>query len=236
LFEGGSIKRISPTYFERHKTKNKDKQSHSNMMKLFRRNTLNLEDITFNLKFTSKQFERASKKSEKDEKTQRLKIKKAIEAGNLDGARVYAEAAIRKKNESLNYLRMASRIDAVVSRMDTAIKMNQVSKTMGSVVQGMDKVLATMDVDRIAQVMDRFESQFSNLDVTSKYMEDSMAQSTSMTTPEDQVNTLLLQVADEHGLDVNAKLGTIETSKDDIMAVQLDELSKRQAALKSANL
>ena len=204
-------------------------------MKLFRRGP-NLEDIKFNLQFTSKQFERSAKKSEKEEKAQRLKIKKAIEKGNLDGARIYAEAAIRKKNEGLNYLRMSSRIDAVVSRMDTAIKMNQVSKTMGTVVQGMDKVLASMDVDKIAKVMDRFESQFDNMYVTSKYMEDAMAQSTSMTTPEDQVNGLLLQVADEHGLDISSKLGTIETSRDDITAVQLDELSKRQAALKSTTL
>jgi hypothetical protein len=33
-----------------------------------------------------------------------------------EGARIYAENAIRKKNESLNYLRMSSKVDAVASR------------------------------------------------------------------------------------------------------------------------
>jgi charged multivesicular body protein 1 len=46
--------------------------------------------------------------------------------GNNDGARIYASNAIRKKNESLNLLRLASRIDAVASRVETAVTMKQV--------------------------------------------------------------------------------------------------------------
>lgn len=196
-----------------------------------------MEDILFQLKFTSKQFERASKKAEKEEALNKKKVKQAIEKGNLDGARIYAQNAIRKKNESLNYLRLASRIDAVSSRMDTAIKMNAVTKSMSGVVKGMDKVLNTMDVDKISKIMDKFEQQFDNMDVTSKYMEDAMAQSTSMTTPEDQVNALVAQVADEHGLDISEKLGGISTAnKDDPLSVQHDELSKRLAALKAQKM
>ena len=66
-------------------------------------------------------MERAAKKSEKDEKTQRAKVTKALKQGNKEGARIYAENAIRKKNEGLNYLRMAARIDAVSNRVQTAM-------------------------------------------------------------------------------------------------------------------
>jgi len=48
--------------------------------------------------------------------------------GNNDGARIYASNAIRKKNESLNLLRLASRIDAVSSRVETAVTMKQVRR------------------------------------------------------------------------------------------------------------
>ena len=43
----------------------------------------------------------------------------AIEKNNLDGAKIYAQNAIRKKHEQLNYLKLASRLDAVVSRLET---------------------------------------------------------------------------------------------------------------------
>jgi charged multivesicular body protein 1 len=101
------------------------------------------------LKFTAKQFERDSKKALKDEAAQKKKVKQAIEKGNMDGARIYAQNAIRKKNESQNYLRLASRLEAVSARMDTAIKMNKVTKTMGNVVGSMDTVLGTMNVEKV---------------------------------------------------------------------------------------
>ena len=54
-------------------------------------------------------------------------LSQALEKGNVEGARIYAENAIRKKNESLNYLRMAARIDAVASRVQSARMMKDVS-------------------------------------------------------------------------------------------------------------
>jgi charged multivesicular body protein 1 len=44
----------------------------------------------------------------------------------MEGARIYASNAIRKKNESLNLLKLSSRIDAVASRVQTAITMRKV--------------------------------------------------------------------------------------------------------------
>ena len=40
------------------------------------------------LKFTSKSLQRQAKKCEKEEKSKKLKIKKAMEKGNIDGARI----------------------------------------------------------------------------------------------------------------------------------------------------
>lgn len=51
----------------------------------------------------------------------------ALQQKNVDCARVYAENAIRKKNEGLNWLRMASRLDAVSSKVQTAVTMKGVS-------------------------------------------------------------------------------------------------------------
>ena len=95
------------------------------------------------LKFTSKSLQRQAKKCEKEEKSQKLKIKKAMEKGNIDGARICAENAIRKRNEQMNYLRLSSRLDAVVARLDTQAKMQTVSKSMGSIVNSLNSSLST---------------------------------------------------------------------------------------------
>lgn len=89
----------------------------------------------------------------------------AIEAGNHEGARIYGQDAIREKNQALNHLRMASRLDACCSRIETAVRMNQVSAGMKGVVKGMDKSLASMNIEQLSGVMEKFESQFEDLDV-----------------------------------------------------------------------
>ena len=55
---------------------------------------------------------------------------------------------------------MASRIDACSSRIETAVRMGQVTDGMKGVVKGMDKGLASMDVEKISKLMDKFEQQF----------------------------------------------------------------------------
>ena len=80
-----------------------------------------MEKHLFNLKFASKQLLRDSKRCEKEEKAEKTKLKKAIEKGNMEVARIHAENAIRKKNESLNLLRTSARVDAVASRVQTVI-------------------------------------------------------------------------------------------------------------------
>eukprot|EP01061_Rhynchopus_euleeides_P005111 TRINITY_DN14350_c0_g1_i1.p1 TRINITY_DN14350_c0_g1~~TRINITY_DN14350_c0_g1_i1.p1 ORF type:complete len:201 (+),score=125.59 TRINITY_DN14350_c0_g1_i1:159-761(+) len=187
--------------------------------------------LQLNLKFASKQFARDSKKCEKEEKAEKSKAKKAIEKGNTEGARIYAQNAIRKKNEALNFLRLSSRLDAVQSRVDNAIKMRNVTKTMGGVVKGMDKALASMKYDEIARVMDKFEQQFEDLDVIVDYTESAMGQSSALTTPATEVDNLLSEIADEHNLDFDAQLPGMEGKKVDPLQ-EASDLSARLAKLK----
>eukprot|EP00898_Chlorokybus_atmophyticus_P004932 jgi/Chlat1/543/Chrsp103S08600 len=204
-----------------------------------------LLDQIFNLRFTSKTLVRQSKKSAKEETAEKLKVKKAIEAGNMDGARIYAQNAIRKKNEQLNYLRLASRLDAVVSRLDTQAKMNVINKSMANIVKQLEKALTSNNIEQaqfclVAQTMDSFERQFENLDVQSEFVESAMSSSTSMAAPEDDINALMQQasghVADQHGLEVSIGLPTASGALQQPQKQTEDadsDLSRRLMELKS---
>lgn len=47
--------------------------------------------------------------------------------------------------------------------------------------------------------MDKFEQQFENLDVQSQVMENTMMNSSTLSTPQGQVDSLMQEVADEAG-------------------------------------
>uniref|UniRef100_A0A667XMD8 Charged multivesicular body protein 1B n=1 Tax=Myripristis murdjan TaxID=586833 RepID=A0A667XMD8_9TELE len=149
----------------------------------------------FNLKFAAKELQRNAKKCDKDEKAEKAKVKKAIQKGNMEVAKIHAENAIRQKNQSVNFLRMSARISAL---------------------------------------MDKFERQFETLDVQTAQMEDTMSNTTTLTTPQNQVDSLLHEMADEAGLDLNMELpqgqtGSVGTS---VASAEQDELSQRLSKLR----
>lgn len=92
------------------------------------------------------------------------------------------------------------------------MKMQQVTKSMGNVVRGMDKVLGSMNVEQISKVMDSFEKSFEDMDVRSEYIEGAMNSSTTGTMPEEQVETLMQEVATEHDLKFTDQFATPDLS------------------------
>ncbi|XP_042354911.1 charged multivesicular body protein 1b [Plectropomus leopardus] len=193
-----------------------------------------MEDQLFNLKFAAKELERSAKKCDKEEKSEKAKVKKAIQKGNMEVAKIHAENAIRQKNQSVNFLRMSARVDAVASRVQSAVTMNKVTKSMSGVVKGMDRTLKTMNLEKISALMDTFERQFETLDVQTAHMEDTMSNTTTLTTPQNQVEALMHEMADEAGLDLNMELpqgqtGSVGTS---VASAEQDELSQRLAKLR----
>ncbi|KAK4493685.1 hypothetical protein PRZ48_014870 [Zasmidium cellare] len=195
-----------------------------------------LEKALFNLKFTAKQLNRQAAKASKDEQAEKAKLKKAIQQNHTDIAKIYAQNAIRKKNENLNLLRLASRIDAVSSRVQTAVTMRQVTGSMANVVRGMDSAMKSMNLEQISAVMDRFETQFEDLDVATGYYENATSSATATATPQEDVDKLMGQVADEAGVELSQEMNSATPSQN-IQAPaeeeREDKLGERLRALRS---
>jgi len=137
-------------------------------------------------------------------------------------------------------MRMASRIDAVSSRIETAVRMNQVTQSMQGVSKGMTKGLASMDVDQLSKIMDKFEKQFEDLDVKAAYMDGAMNISTAASTPAEQVDELIMMVADQNNLELGeafSEIGPVgikaPAKKEGTKESSADDLEARLASLRS---
>jgi charged multivesicular body protein 1 len=60
--------------------------------------------------------------------------------------------------------------------------------------------------------MDKFETQFSDLDVQTSYMEDAMGSTTAVSTPQDQVDQLMRQTAEEANIELEHGLAARDLS------------------------
>jgi len=166
-----------------------------------------------------------------------VKLKKAIEQGNTEGARIYAQNAIRQKNQAVNYLRLSSRVDAVASRVETAYKIKNVTGAMANITKAMERSMQEMNLEKITQIMDEFERQIEDMDVQSEYVETTMNTTTTLTTPQSQVEELIQEVATENRLQLSEQLGGIPARKApeaEVAAVEeQEELVARLAKLRS---
>ena len=59
---------------------------------------------------------------------------------------------------------------------------------------------------QISGLMDKFEKEFEDLDVQTSVMEGAMSQSTATNVPQDSVEVLMRQAADEAGLELKMDL------------------------------
>merc|ERR1719204_2520661 len=131
----------------------------------------------------------------------------------MEGAKIYAQNAIRAKTQSLNYLKLAARMDAVAARVQTAIDMKLLAKDMKNVTKSMDSFMKTMNIEQISKNMDKFEEQFEDMDLNAQYMEQAMDTSTAQSMPQTQVDELMSQIADENGIDLESKLAEVDPLK-----------------------
>ncbi|KJH47176.1 SNF7 family protein [Dictyocaulus viviparus] len=196
----------------------------------------NILEHLFELKFAAKQLEKSAQRCEKQEKVEKDKLTAAIKKGNMEVAQVHAENAIRKKNEAVNYIRMAARIDAVAARVQTAATQKRVTSSMSGVVKAMESAMKTMNLEKVQQLMDRFERDFENLDVHTATMERTMDGTTVLNAPKSQVDALIAEAADKAGIELNAELpsnvpSTVPTAAPSV--ADNSDLTQRLAALRN---
>lgn len=85
--------------------------------------------------------------------------------------------------------------------------------------------------------MDKFETQFEDLDVATGYYENATSSATAVATPQDDVDRLIHLVADEAGVELQAEMKTPEKgilTKNNVTEEQREEgLGERLRALRN---
>lgn len=86
--------------------------------------------------------------------------------------------------------------------------------------------------------MDRFETQFEDLDVATGYYENATSSATAVGTPQEDVDRLMSQVADEAGVELNQEMASATPAqaikqKTGPTEVEEDGLGERLRALRS---
>ena len=83
--------------------------------------------------------------------------------------------------------------------------------------------------------MDKFETQFEDLDVATGYYENATSSATATATPQDDVDRLMNQVADEAGVELQQEMKSAEAPAAKVGPTEVEEdgLGERLRALRN---
>ncbi|KAM7330049.1 charged multivesicular body protein 1a-like [Alexandromys fortis] len=119
-----------------------------------------------------KQPEKLAKRAEKDSKAEQAKVK--------------------KKTEECAH---TSHVDAVVSKVQTAVTKKGLTQSSVQVTRALGKALSSMDPQKVSAVMDRLEQPVQDLDVRTSVLEILHAWLRCLTTPQERIDSLTVQLS-----------------------------------------
>ena len=116
----------------------------------------------------------------------------------------------------------------------------QISKAMSGVVKGMGRALKEMDMDKISKIMDKFEEEDEDMQVVTRTMEQTFDSTTATMTPQEEVDSLIVQVIDENQLEVDETFGDLAAPNrgptagdaEEVEPAPQDDLAARLEALR----
>ncbi|CBH17223.1 vesicular protein trafficking mediator, putative [Trypanosoma brucei gambiense DAL972] len=183
--------------------------------------TTNPLDVVLNMRLAVKELTNSAAASDKASEREKIKAKKALNKDNIEAARVYAENAIRKKDEGTSYLRLASRVDAAAERIQSAMQMHAMTRSLEKAICGISKVLHSLDPVQITTAMDAFERHVDTVAVNANAMDGTFERSRASAVPAAEVESFLEQITPDNEIDISEQI-----------AVATNYLKKRPAATK----
>lgn len=168
---------------------------------------MSTEDQIFRLKLKTKELEKLSHRSELEEKKLVTDVKKAMQAGKLDVARVYAEKCIRKKNEKMNYLNLSNKLDVLVSRLESAHRCSSLVKDINVIIPMIQKINTETNPIKIGNDVHKLENLFDEINITTDIVNDTVQNAATVTAPTEEVDELISKIAEEHAIKLDGQIG-----------------------------
>lgn len=173
-----------------------------------------LFESIFEFKIQAKELNKQSIKSNKEKEILFERVRQAILDNKPDLAKVYAEDAIRKRNESIKYQTLSFKLEAVHSKLKAAYQTSKLNENIGKMVNKMSTAVNAMDVVKISETITQFETIFDDLSANSDLMHNALDKVEAGTYQEKDVSNLIMQVAKRNNMELQKDFDDIQRNSD----------------------
>lgn len=187
-----------------------------------------LFETIFEFRMQAKDLAKQARKSEKERDAMYEKVKKAISENKPEAAKLYAQDAIRKRNEAVKYEMLSYKLEAVHSKLKAAYQTSKLNENMNKMVNSMASAVSAMDLVKISENMTQFEKIFDDLDANAQMMDKAMDNIDAGSYQERDVSTLIMQVAKMNNMELQKDFEEIKANSDPKVVDKWIEKEKAQ--------
>ena len=159
-----------------------------------------LFDVMFEFKMMAKQMSKESERSKKQNESLVKKVKDCIAKGDYEQAKNAANEAIRAKNMTKRYQVLSSKVGQVAQRLQAAYQNQTLTQNMEKLTSQLLGAGKAMDLVKMTETMANFEKVFDNMEVNVAMTDEVLDNVNAGTVNEQEVNTLIAQVAQQNGM------------------------------------
>ncbi|KAJ7530213.1 hypothetical protein O6H91_15G085400 [Diphasiastrum complanatum] len=173
-----------------------------------------------------------------EEKKLVAEIKKTAKTGNEAATKILARQLIRLRQQIAKLQGSRAQMRGVATHTQAMYANTAVAGAMKGANKAMGAMNKKMEPAKQAKVMQEFQKQSAQMDMTTEMMSDSIDDALDNDEAEEETEELTNQVLDEIGIDIAAQLSSAPKGKTgkgrghDIKSSGVDELEQRLAALR----
>lgn len=186
----------------------------------------NRKHIT-NLKLVSRRLMRSQRKLENKEREAERKIRAALQKGDMEAARMYANDVVRSRKWARGYQSLISKIDGLIFKLERTDAVQSLANEMKGVAVSLREASMALNVAGLDDVIADMEGAMEDIEVTSEVMEDSVEGLFTSDINESEVDNLLAEYGAEVGISASSGLPTpVANSKVSDLEKEIEELRK----------
>ena len=132
---------------------------------------MGMNDVIFQLRMSSKRFDRERKRSEKEKDKNMKKAKQCLKKGDEEGARLFAMNAQKNLNDRMKYLQMSSRLEAMSSTLKSNHSSNEIMAHLSNnVTPILMKQADNIPLNQMVKNFELFQESYDKMEVTTNIM------------------------------------------------------------------
>ncbi|KAM3376491.1 Vacuolar protein sorting-associated protein 2 -like protein 2 [Capsicum chinense] len=174
-----------------------------------------------------------------EEKKLVAEIKRTAKTGNETATKVLARQLVRLRQQIANLQGSRAQMRGIATHTQAISAQSSVAVGMKGATKAMTAMNKQMEPAKQAKVMQDFQRQSAQLDMTTEMMSDAIDDAIDNDEAEEETEDLTNQVLDEIGIDIASQLSAAPKGKiagkrtEESTSSGIDELEKRLAALRN---